>query len=731
MSKGNQVMRKSVLFLVFIFMPLPLLSQDDTAEQSEQRTVDRVTVVAHRQPRMISEVAGTVTVIGSEQMERDMVVDMADLVRYEPGVDVDGGSTRFGFNGFRIRGIGGNRTAIVIDNVPAADRFSIGSFADTGRGLMELGLASRVEILRGPASTLYGSKALGGVVAITMLDVDDVLTDARRGSRISAIGATDSDRLRLTTATAARKDDHSLLLAAAGQRAGEVNVADRPDDTPPDDLDRRQAAVLLRAGMDTSNGRLRLTLDGLRETRDADLRAVLGHERFAATTKLLGDDRRHQWRMLLDHHFNATTPVDRGHWRIWHQRSDTRQESLEQRTLPSLLELHRRFDFGQDLSGVGADLESDLEAFGLRHRIGYGLELTRAELSTRRDALQTDLTSGQSTNVILGERFPLRDFPESRVTELGIYVHDEIRLWQDGPTISPGLRFEYYDMSVGRDPLFESAFPNAETTDLSTTAWLPKLGLLWPLGDAMELFAQYARGFRAPPFEDVNIGLEIPMFNIRAIANPELEPERGRTTEAGLRWRGDDTLAELAIFRNEYRDFIQTRAPIGFDPASGFLEFQSINRDAVRIEGVEMRLRQALPANLGAELAAEWSRGEDRTSGRSLPEVSPPRLIAELSWLAPSARWETRAVLTAVRGQRQLEDERGETLFSAPGYATADLMARWFPRHDLTIGFGLFNITDRHYWRHANVIGRTPDDPLLPLLAESGRSVMASMSWDI
>lgn len=703
---------------------------DENSELAE--TSDRVTVVAHRQPRALSEVAGTVTIIGRERMDRDMVVDMDDLIRYEPGVEVDSGGTRFGFNGFRIRGIGGNRTAVVIDNVPAADRFAVGSFADTGRGLMELGLAERVEILRGPASTMYGSKALGGVVAVTLLDVDDVLTATRYGSRVSAIGATDADRLRLTTATAYRHEDFSMLLAAAGQRAGEVRVADRPSDTPADDLDRRQAAVLLRGGMDTRHGRLRLTFDGLRETRDADLRAILGHERFSNTNELLGEDRRHQWRALIDHHFEALGPISRGHWRAWHQLTDTRQETFEQRALaPNPVDLYRRFEFRQDFTGLGADLESEFEVLGLSQRLGYGFELTRSELSSKRDALQTSLATGQSTRMVLGESFPLRDFPISRVTELGIYVHDEIRLWANGPTISPGLRFEYYDMSVGDDPLFESAFPDAVTTDLSTTAWLPKLGLLWPLGETMELFAQYARGFRAPPFEDVNIGLEIPMFNIRAIANPDLDPERGRTTEAGIRWRGNDTLAELAVFRNDYRDFIQTRAPIGFDPASGYIQFQSINRDSVRIEGAEMRLRQALPANLSGEIAAEWTRGEDRESGRSLPEISPPRLIAELAWLAPAGNWETRGVVTAVRAQRALEDEQGEELFSPPGYATIDLMARWFVRHDLTLGLGLFNLADRRYWRNAGIIGRSPEDPLLPLLAEPGRSIMASLRWDI
>lgn len=721
--------------LAFTCLVLPVLVASAQAPErgdggEDSRPMDTITVVAHRQPRPLSEVAGTVTVIGPERLARDFVVGLDDLVRYEPGVEVDRASTRFGFGGFRIRGIGGNRTAVVIDNVPAPDRFSVGNFADTGRGMMELGLAQRVEILRGPASTLYGSKALGGVVAVSLLDADDVLSGARHGTRVNLAGNTDADRVRALSATAMRNDDFSLLIAAAGQDSGEVEVADRGETTPLDRLDRRQGAFLLRAARDTDRGRIRLSFDGLRETRDSDLRALLGQGRFATTTELVGDDRRNQWRALLDHHFESVGPVERGHWRVWHQLADVRQETREQRPLAATpVDLFRRFEFDQTTSGAGADLESTARLFGRAHRIGYGFEWSRSELSTRRDALQTHRETGQETNVVLGEIFPLRDFPESRITEVGVYVHDEIRLWNGGPTISPGLRFEYYDMSVGRDPLFESAFPEADPVELDTTSWTPKLGLLWPLGRNMEIFGQYARGFRAPPFEDVNIGLEIPMFNVRAIANPDLDPERGRTLEAGLRWHSHDTRAELVAFRNDYTDFIETRAALGFDPESGFLLFQSINRDRVRIEGGELRFQQRLGGGLSTELAAEWTRGRNPADGRSLPEVPPPRAIAELSWHSPSSAWETRLVATAVRSQRRLADEAGDTLFSPPGHVSVDVLARWFPRHDLEVGVGLFNLADRRYWRASNVIGRAPDDPVLPLLAEPGRSVAVSLTW--
>jgi len=698
------------------------------ADDAPAMTLDPVTVVATRQPRSLSEVAGTISILGRDRIERDVALDLQDLIRYEPGVEVDGGGTRFGFGGFRIRGIGGNRTAVVIDNVPAADRFSVGNFADSGRGLLELGLVGRVEILRGPASTLYGSKALGGVVAISLLDAPDLLFGADQGTRIELAGGSDNERLRLTAAHARRRGDWSGLLAASAQQASEIDVAARPTAVDRDRLDRDQRAFLLRLARDTVGGRLRLTLDGLDEDRDSDLRALLGTGRFATTTSLFGDDRREQFRVLLDQELGPLGPIARGQWRVWHQRTDTRQDSAESRPLArSPVDLFRRFDFEQHQSGLGADLESEVTLAGRNHRIGFGFELVRSELEQQRFATQTNLNTGLTSTTVLGERFPLRDFPNTRVTEAGFYLFDEFRLWHGGPSLSPGLRYEVYRLDSRPDPLFSSAFPDAEVVDVDETAWAPRLGLVWPLATGFEAFVQYARGFRSPPFEDVNIGLDIPMFGIRAIPNPALKPERGDTVEAGLRYRTPETGIDLAVYRNRFRDFIETRAVLGFDPIDQVLLFQSINRDRVEIEGAELRLRQRLTRRFDLELSAEWSRGEDRDSGRSLSGISPPRGIAALAW-TPVSEFELRLVTTATRAQRRLVDEQDEVLFSAPGSTVFDLTGRWQLGPEWTLNFGLFNLDDRRWFNNAAVLNRPPDDPVLPLLAEPGRHVRASLN---
>ena len=96
------------------------------------------------------------------------------MFRYVPGVDYEGAGTRFGTEGINIRGIGGNRVAILVDGVPLADQFDTGSFSNATRDFIDAGLIQNIEVLHGPASALYGSAAIGGVVAVRTPDPGDL-----------------------------------------------------------------------------------------------------------------------------------------------------------------------------------------------------------------------------------------------------------------------------------------------------------------------------------------------------------------------------------------------------------------------------------------------------------------------------------------------------------------------------------------------------------------------------
>ena len=139
--------------------------------------LDRIIVSATLNERAVRDVASDVSVIDAAEIDRRQVQNIADLVRYEPGVSVTGSATRFGLGGFRIRGLGGDRVRIEVDGIPLPEEFAIGSFSNAGRDLVDVDALKRVEIIRGAASSLYGSDALGGVVSFVTKDPADYLRD--------------------------------------------------------------------------------------------------------------------------------------------------------------------------------------------------------------------------------------------------------------------------------------------------------------------------------------------------------------------------------------------------------------------------------------------------------------------------------------------------------------------------------------------------------------------------
>ncbi|WP_308812575.1 TonB-dependent receptor plug domain-containing protein, partial [Stenotrophomonas sp. HMWF003] len=74
-----------------------------------------------------------------------------------PGLSVTSSPARFGLGGIRIRGLDGNRVLIQTDGIAMPKAFAIGSFSDANRNFTDLETLKRVEIVRGPASALYGS----------------------------------------------------------------------------------------------------------------------------------------------------------------------------------------------------------------------------------------------------------------------------------------------------------------------------------------------------------------------------------------------------------------------------------------------------------------------------------------------------------------------------------------------------------------------------------------------
>jgi len=722
--------------LAFAFATLISVNAVGSSQEGESGRdnieLDPIVVVAGRIARPLSEVAAQVTLIDASEMREGLVEDLDGLLKYEPGLEVETAGTRFGASSINIRGISGNRVRIEVDGVPVRGQFAIGAYSNGSRGLVEPDRIKRVEVLYGPASVIYGSNAMGGVMAVTTWDPSDLLAGSDNpgwlGLRGGYQGANDS---WVGSGVGAWGEGPHGMLAAATYREGHQLDNQAPAGTPADPQDWHSSDYMFRYTFDTTSGnRLRFTADRSERDANTSINSLLGYgPRFRTTTSMSGDDHDESQRISLDYDFSAGN-WQQGNVRVFKVEHDTDQWTFEERAkAPQPVKIERQFLYGQDLSGMDFIVFRELEWGRSRHRVGFGAEWLRTDIRELRDGLQTSLVDGSSTNVILGESMPVRDFPKSRTDEYGLWIQDEISFADGRWEVIPALRWDQYDLKPEPDSMWLEDNPDSEVVPVNESQVTPRLGVLFNISATWNLYGQYSEGFRAPPFEDANLGLNIPLFGFRAIPNPDLKSETSQGFEFGFRRFTSSSKFSLALFHTDFDDFIESRVLVGRDPESGDLIFQSRNIDEARIQGVDLRFDQELSLWSDAldgwvlNLAALWSDGGNRQSGEPLNSISPPQAVLGVSWYSPGGAWDL--AVTGTFTSRKKTDDIDETdgeRFATPSWVQLDLSAGWRPLDWIEVRAGIFNLFDETYWRWLDVSNMEADDPMIPLLSRPGRN---------
>jgi hemoglobin/transferrin/lactoferrin receptor protein len=718
--------------------------------------LDRIVVTATLNERAQKDVASEVSVIDADEIDRRQVQSIADLVRYEPGVSATGsaiGGGRFGSGGLSIRGLAGNRVRIELDGIAVPDTFEIGSFSSAGRDVVDVDALKRVEIVRGAASSLYGSDALAGVVSYVTKDPSDYVgkdggwfgsakllyDSAHRGSAVTGTWAGANSGARDGFVLVATHRDGSEI-----NNKGEVDSADSTR-TRPNPQDTRSDALLAKYVHTADSGRVdRLTFDGEHGNVDTDVLTGRAYSSLtrALTTSLRGEDSRKRLRLAFD----QTLPLsafwaDSLDWKVYAQRSEVDQDTFEDRVTLSdsgpvnPKQRFRRFSFDQRVFGAEAIARKAFASGGIDHALTYGVDLSRTRTEEQRDGWQRDVTTGAISNVVSPDTFPVRDFPISDTTTAALFGQDEMRLVDGRLSLIPALRVDYYKLDPKPDAIFRDDNPGVVPAGLDRTSWSPKFGAIWRFNDALAAYAQYARGFRAPPYSDVNIGFTNLAFGYTSLPNPNLKPETSNGLELGLRGQARIGWFSASVYENRYRDFIESQALVGVDPQSGLMLFQSINLSRVKIRGAEARYG----LNLGAlnDALDGWSvkgslavaRGDDETAHAPLVSVDPKRAVLGLAYDRPG--WGAELVGTAVARKDRLpspaagQDPSGPppaALFAAPGYATVDLYAHWQPLRQVEVFGALTNIGDRRYWNWG-AVGGFAASRTIDLYSAPGRAI--------
>lgn len=701
----------------------------------EPQQLPSVTVLATRTETRADETPATVTVFTTEQIEAMLATDIKDLVRFEPGVSVVSQPSRFGAalgatgragnEGFTIRGLGGDRVLMVVDGVRVPDGFVFGAQSVGRGGYADLDLMRSVEILRGPASALYGSDGVAGAVAFSTKDPADLLRPGESFGARARVGYNSADEGLTTSAMiAGRSGAFSGLLAWTGRDSHETETQGTVGGvgglrTMANPQETRSDAILLKGVWDIAPGHsLRAGYDWYESNTTADVLSG----RSATVLALLADDetRRSGWN--LGWRGDAVLGLDRARATVYAQQAETRQFTFEDRT--PAVDRTRDNSFDNEVFGVSADAVRTLGA----HRLTFGGDGSRTTQSGVRDG----------TVPPFGETFPTSAFPETDFTLAGLFVQDEITLLDGALRLIPALRWDSYDLSTADDPLYPGARADQSGDHVS-----PKLGLVWQATDIVQLFGNWGEGFKAPTPSQVNQFFSNPAFGYTSAPNPNLRPETSRSLEIGARVRdldlaGGRLSAQLVGFRSDYEDFISQQAVSGsftpIDPAV----FQFVNFTDVEISGVEAKADIWWDNGVSARFAAAYAEGDATSAGvtTALPSIDPVKVVFGLGYDQPAGRFGGQAIVTWSQA-RDAADTDGLGCFNANpalgcavggDFALLDLTAYWNLSDRVTARAGVFNVLDETYSWWSDVRGVAATSAALDAYTQPGRNVGLSLA---
>ena len=686
--------------------------------------LQQVTVTGTRTERTLADSPASITVIDRERLRRELVQNIQDLVRYEPGVSVRR-SVRYGLQDFNIRGLDANRVLIQVDGIRQPERFSFGPFT-IGRDTFELETLKTVEIIRGPASTLYGSDALGGVVTYTTLDPADLLGE--RDSHVGLSSQYDSKNQGYvnTLSLAGRQDNLEALLIYTRRDAREPDIQADPSfkDRQTVEGDNVLAKLVYRFSPFDS---LTLTAEYFhnRTTTTFSPRNLdPGIRLFRETIET------ERSRLSLEYRYaNPDTPAfELATVQIYYQPARTQEPSVEERTLtvqgrPVPVRRDTFNELVSNILGASVQAQSRFQTGDLSHRLVYGMEISTTRNERPRNRFQTNLLTGAVTQNIPPDTFPTKDFPDSDTVRFGLYLQDEIDFGGGNFTLIPGIRYDTYRLTPSPDEAFLKS--GAEAASLFADAISPKVGLVWRINPNLTFTAQYNTGFRAPQYNEINSGftnLVSPFFRYRTLSNPNLRPETSQGFEVGLRGIYPQASFSLAAYYNTYNDFIEAFREVGSEPSPPgppgspppppVTLFQSQNVSRARIYGVEATGQYFFSPDLtGWSLNGSfaWAVGDNLTENKPLLSIEPLTAVLGLHYDDPSQIWGARLVATLVADPRDPQREVVQPNPNAPpqipfvpkGYTVVDLLGYYNLDDNWQLNFGVFNLFDEKYFLYS------------------------------
>jgi outer membrane receptor protein involved in Fe transport len=619
------------------FAPLALqvtVSGATTRDVALERTsvwVEPVTVTATRSPISALSSPLPTEALSEHRLRRAQSVSLAHALAELPGIHALTTGQQIGKP--VIRGLAGPRVLVLEDGSRLEDY----SWSDEDGPSVDARLAQRVEVIRGPASVLYGSDALGGVVNV----IPEELPDANGGPRATRTsfeisGASNNAELEGAARVEGAAGGWGWRLFGIGRFASSLH-------TPAGELNNTGfGAISGEAAIGTRGARGSTTLRYTRYGGEFKLLEAGG----PATGETGGPERR-----LSD---------DRVQFAGDYLLGGVRLETKAQWQRHSLIEVS---DTGA--SPGGAPLEGT----------AFDLLLNTLTLDVLAHHTAGELVSGtlglsgfSQSNDTRG-RIPL--VPDARIRSGALFAFEQVVLGR--VSLLAGGRVDVRRLTADSNAALGQSPATRDYTALSGN-----VGVVYRPGAALALTANLGRAWRAPTlFELFSNGPHLGEARYE-IGDAGLKPEAGTNVDIGVRWRGSRVRAELAGYRSAIGRFIYITPTDSFvfvTPTDS-LRVYRYQRATARLVGGEAAIEVEVAAPLTLRARADAVRGTNRTTNEPLPLVPPARaaLGAELH-RSGGGRWADRAYAGAEVAVAARQTRLNPLDIPTGGYALLNLSA--------------------------------------------------------
>lgn len=470
-----------------------------------------------------------------------------------------------------IRGLTANRVLVLDDGQRTENQ----GWGDEHGPQIETADASRIEVIRGPASVLYGSDALGGVVNVVPADLPD------------AIGRLGFAHLGFSAgyATNNQQPEGTLLFEGASQGLGvRGSLTGRNSDdihTPAGDLfnsANRAIGGTVSAGERGPWGSVTAAFTHRNERIElhedpAEDPTATGYQRIIEDRGRLG--------------VNVPVGASRAEVSVGYERNWRREFEDEAATDVALGLLAQTYT---------ADLHFHHAPVGQWAGI-VGVSAVRSQFDT----------SGEE-----------RLIPKNDAGNFGVFAFEQRDVGR--LHLSAGLRYDYRSLNVESDTTLGVT---AQTRTYNSVSG--NLGLLLKTTEHAAIVLNVGRGFRAPSALDLFANGVHEGTTQYIVGDPTLANETSVNADLALRIQGDRFLGEVGVFANLIDNFIYPRPTGVTDTASGFEIFQTVQGNA-RMTGFEATAEYHATPFLHLRATGDYVRGQNTSIDTPLPWIPPLRV---------------------------------------------------------------------------------------------------------